>query len=104
MTYAAALQALADPTRRAIVEKLRHGPKSVGQLAQGFRITRPAVSQHLRVLCCAGLLDVVPVGARRVYRLRPEGFAQLRVYLEDLWRDALRPLDTPVLPAPSPEE
>ncbi|WP_108263159.1 ArsR/SmtB family transcription factor [Mangrovicoccus ximenensis] len=69
MTYAAALQALADPTRRAIVEKLRHGPKSVGQLAQGFCISRPAVSQHLRVLCGAGLLDVVPVGARRVYRL-----------------------------------
>lgn len=88
MSYAEAMQALADPTRRAIVDRLRNGPRSVGQLAHGFDISRPAVSQHLRVLTEAGLLDVASAGTRRMYRLNPQGLAALRQYLDALWADA----------------
>ncbi|MBE3637807.1 ArsR/SmtB family transcription factor [Mangrovicoccus algicola] len=88
MTYIPALQALADPTRRALLDRLRLGPASAGRLAQGFRVSRPAVSQHLRVLVCAGLLDVSACGARRIYRLRPEGLEALRGYLDALCHDA----------------
>jgi len=88
MTYAIAMAALADPTRRAIVERLRAGPLAVCALAQGLPISRPAVSQHLRVLTDAGLLIATPCGARRLYALRAEGVADLRRYLDDLCDDA----------------
>ena len=90
MTYQDAITALADPTRRAIVERLRAGACPVGVLAQGLPVSRPAVSQHLRVLTDAGLVTVAPAGNRRLYRLSPTGFDGLRHYLDTLWDDALR--------------
>lgn len=96
MTYAdppkdpeAILAALADPTRRAIVTRLRTGALPVGALADGLPVSRPAVSQHLRVLSDAGLLEVRQSGTRRLYHLSPEGVAALRQYLDVLWGDAL---------------
>jgi DNA-binding transcriptional ArsR family regulator len=83
------LTALADPSRRAIFEALRDGPMAVGKLAQRFPISRPAVSQHLRVLKDAGLVADDAVGTRRLYRIRPEGVAELRAYLDRMWNDAL---------------
>jgi len=83
------LTALADPSRRAIFEALRDGPMAVGKLAQRFPISRPAVSQHLRVLKDAGLVVDDAVGTRRLYRIRPEGVAALRAYLDRMWNDAL---------------
>lgn len=89
MTYNNAIAALADPTRRAIVERLRSGPMPVGQLAKGLTVSRPAVSQHLRVLSDAGLLLVTPKGTQRLYAISPDGIAALRSYLDSLWTDAL---------------
>lgn len=89
MTYDDAIAALADPTRRAIVEQLRAGPMPVGELAKGLTVSRPAVSQHLRVLSDAGLLSVTPKGTRRLYAIAPDGIAALRSYLDSLWSDAL---------------
>jgi DNA-binding transcriptional ArsR family regulator len=83
------IQALGDPTRRAIFERLGAGPRSVGQLAEGLPISRPAVSQHLKVLKGAGLVSDTPDGARRVYRLEPDGLAALRTYIDELWTTAL---------------
>ncbi|SLN19672.1 ArsR/SmtB family transcription factor [Roseisalinus antarcticus] len=83
------IEALADPTRRAIVEALRAGPKPVGVIAGGLPVSRPAVSQHLRVLTDAGLARVTPKGNRRYYELAPEGVESLRRYLDTLWDDAL---------------
>lgn len=85
----AAFAALADPMRREIVEALRDRPRAVGALAEEFPISRPAVSQHLRVLAEAGLVEAVPDGSRRIYRLSPDGVARLRAYLDRLWDDAL---------------
>jgi DNA-binding transcriptional ArsR family regulator len=82
------LTALADPSRRAIFEALRDGPMAVGKLAQRFPISRPAVSQHLRVLKDAGLVVDDALGTRRLYRIRPEGVAELRAYLDRMWNDA----------------
>ena len=84
-----ALSALADPTRRAIVGHLRNGPRSVGDLAGNLPVSRPAVSQHLRVLTDSGLLTVHQRGTRRIYTLAPVGVTELRHYLEQLWDDAL---------------
>jgi DNA-binding transcriptional ArsR family regulator len=81
--------ALADPTRRSIFERLRHGPRAVGQLAAGLPVSRPAVSQHLRVLKEAGLVRDHAVGTRRIYEVNPEGFGQVRTWFEDFWTDAL---------------
>jgi len=89
MTYDNTIAALADPTRRAILEKMRDGPIAVGTLAAGLPVSRPAVSQHLKVLCDAGLLSVKAVGARRLYQLDPHGLDALRTYLDGLWGDAL---------------
>jgi DNA-binding transcriptional ArsR family regulator len=89
MTYDTALHALADPTRRAIVERLRDAPLPVGRLAETFPISRPAISQHLKVLGDAGLVTAEVVGTRHVYRLAPGGFRALRDYLDGLWDDAL---------------
>lgn len=85
----AALGAVGDPTRRAILERLRNGPCSVGELARGLPVSRPAVSQHLRVLKQAGLVSERKEGTRRIYRLDPEGIFQLRLYLETFWTEAL---------------
>ncbi len=89
MPYANALSALCDPTRRLIVEKLRAGPANVASLAADLPVSRPAVSQHLKVLTNAGLLTVTPQGTSRLYGLDPSGFAELRTYLDGLWDDAL---------------
>jgi DNA-binding transcriptional ArsR family regulator len=89
MSYQAAILALSDPTRRAIVEALREAPLPVGALARRLPVSRPAVSQHLRVLSDAGLVVAEPSGTRRVYRLAPEGIEALRRWLDRLWDDAL---------------
>jgi DNA-binding transcriptional ArsR family regulator len=83
-----ALQVLADPVRLGIVESLAREPCSVGVLAERFPISRPAVSRHLRLLKDAGLVDSVSDGTRRVYRVRPEGVAALREFMDSLWREA----------------
>ncbi len=83
------LAALADPSRRAIFEALRDGPRAVGELAAALPISRPAVSQHLKVLKEAGLVIDQAAGTRRLYRLQPDGIAALRAYLDRMWSDAL---------------
>lgn len=85
----AQLDALGDPTRRAIFEALTRHPRAVGELADAFPISRPAVSQHLKVLADAGLLTVRRDGARRIYAADPSGIARLRADVERFWRDAL---------------
>ncbi|HEY6708831.1 MAG TPA: metalloregulator ArsR/SmtB family transcription factor [Actinomycetota bacterium] len=85
----ASLGLLGDPTRRAIFELLARRPSSVGELAQQLPISRPAVSQHLRVLKEGGLVISRPEGTRRVYRLNPDGVAALRAYLDHIWDEAL---------------
>jgi DNA-binding transcriptional ArsR family regulator len=80
---------LGDPTRRAIFELLARRPCSVGELAEQLPISRPAVSQHLRVLNDGGLVVCRPEGTRRVYRLNPGGVAALRAYLDRIWAEAL---------------
>jgi len=86
---AAAIAALGDPTRRAVFERLRDGPRAVGELADGLPVTRSAVSQHLRVLGEAGLVSQTRVGTRRLYRVEPDGLAAVRAYFDDLWGSAL---------------
>lgn len=90
MAYDHALAALADPTRRRVFEKLNSGPKSVGALARGLPISRPAVSQHLRVLKNAGLVADRAEGTRRVYSIDPRGLGVLRKWLDQFWDVALR--------------
>jgi DNA-binding transcriptional ArsR family regulator len=89
MSYEDALSALDDPTRRLLLERLTAGPRSVGQLAEGLPMSRPAVSQHLRVLREARLVNERRVGTKRVYRLDPRGLIQLRAYFDDFWHRAL---------------
>jgi DNA-binding transcriptional ArsR family regulator len=84
-----AIQALADPTRRAVFESLRTGPRPVGEIADGLPVSRPAVSQHLRVLKGAGLVTGERQGARRLYRIDPDGLGALRAYLDGFWDTAL---------------
>src|SRR5207302_11399026 len=84
-----ALDALGDPTRRAILERLLAGPLPVGEIARGLPVSRPAVSQHLRVLRQAGLVSERRQGTRRFYRLDPSGLASLRGYLDRFWTEAL---------------
>lgn len=88
-SVAAAFVALADPTRRQIFERLAHRSRSVGELAEGLPVTRPAVSQHLRVLTDAGLVRHERDGARRVYRIDPRGLEMMRGYLDRFWDRAL---------------
>jgi DNA-binding transcriptional ArsR family regulator len=89
MAYQAALAALADPTRRAIFERLGDGPRAVVELADGLPVSRPAVSQHLKVLKDAGLVIDRPVGNRRIYQLDPDGVTALREYLDHFWRQSM---------------
>ena len=89
MTYANSLAALSDPTRRKIFERLKRGPSPVGRLAEGLPVSRPAVSQHLKVLKEAGLVSEQQDGARRIYRIDPEGLGQLRKWLDQFWDVAL---------------
>ena len=81
--------ALADPTRRAVFERLREGPRPVGDIASGLPVSRPAVSQHLRVLKDAGLVSERRDGTRRLYRIDPDGLAAIRDYFDDFWNEAL---------------
>jgi DNA-binding transcriptional ArsR family regulator len=85
----AAWLALADGTRRAIVERLAHGPAAVGELARELPVSRPAVSQHLKVLKSAGLVRDRAAGTRRVYQLDPTGLEALRADLDRFWTQAL---------------
>jgi DNA-binding transcriptional ArsR family regulator len=86
---AAALNALADPTRRTIFERVGAAPGAVGEIAAGLPVSRPAVSQHLKVLKEAGLVTDTPDGTRRVYRLDPRGLGALRDWLDLFWGDQL---------------
>ena len=83
------LAALGDPTRRAIFERLAGRPRAVGEIARELPVTRPAVSQHLRVLKDAGLVIDTRIGTRRVYQVDPDGVDALRSYLDRFWNRAL---------------
>jgi DNA-binding transcriptional ArsR family regulator len=88
-TYDAVFDALGDPTRRAILDRLRDGPKPVVEIAQGLPVGRPAVSQHLKVLKQAGLVTDRPEGTRRIYGVDADGMASLRDYAQSFWSAAL---------------
>jgi DNA-binding transcriptional ArsR family regulator len=89
MTYGQVLLALADPTRRSLLERMRHRPCTVGELADFAQIRQPSVSQHLRVLRQARLVSDRRDGTRRYYRASRQGLAELRRYVESLWDDVL---------------
>ena len=88
-TATLALAALGDPTRRTIFERLSRGPSAVGDLAANLPVTRPAVSQHLRVLKEAGLVTETAQGTRRIYRIDPRGIGAMRDWLDAHWLSAL---------------
>ncbi|HEX7968349.1 MAG TPA: metalloregulator ArsR/SmtB family transcription factor [Stellaceae bacterium] len=83
------MAALADPTRRGVFERLRSGPQPVGGIAKGMPVSRPAVSQHLKVLKEAGLVREHRDGARRIYEIDPQGLGALRRWLDQFWDSAL---------------
>ena len=83
------MDALGDPTRRAIFERLADGPKAVGEIASELPVSRPAVSQHLKVLKQAGLVTDRAEGTRRLYQLNPHGIQDLRAYFDQFWNQAL---------------
>jgi DNA-binding transcriptional ArsR family regulator len=89
MAYDTALAALADPTRRQVFERLRAGPLPVGELARSLPVSRPAVSQHLKVLKRAGLVREVSAGTRHVYSIDPQGLGAIRRWLDQFWDEAL---------------
>ncbi|MGB2953701.1 MAG: metalloregulator ArsR/SmtB family transcription factor [Gaiellaceae bacterium] len=89
MAYADALHALGDPTRRTIFERLLERPRAVHELADELPVTRPAVSQHLRVLKDAGLVTDRAAGSKRLYRVDPRGLEDLHTYVEGFWLQAL---------------
>jgi DNA-binding transcriptional ArsR family regulator len=89
MAYANALAALADPTRRQVFERLQPGPKSVSAIARGMPVSRPAVSQHLKVLKEAGLVTDRPEGTKRVYSIDPHGLGELRAWMDRFWTETL---------------
>ena len=89
MAYSKALQSLSDPTRRRVFERLRSGPQSVGVIAKGLPVSRPAVSQHLKALKEAGLVIDRAEGTRRVYHIDPDGLGELRRWLDQFWDNAL---------------
>jgi DNA-binding transcriptional ArsR family regulator len=89
MAYQNPMDALGDRTRRAIFEMLRNGPLAVGEIADELPVSRPAVSQHLRVLKDAGLVTERRNGTRRIYRVDTDGLAGLRSYFDEFWNEAL---------------
>lgn len=90
MAYqSAAFTALGDPTRMNVLERLRFGPLAVGEIARDLPVSRPAVSQHLKVLKQAGLVVDRAEGARRVYQIDPQGLGQIRRWLDQFWGEAL---------------
>jgi DNA-binding transcriptional ArsR family regulator len=89
MAYGKTLAVLADPTRRTVFERLRTGPRSVGEIAAGMPVSRPAVSQHLKALQDAGLVRSEPRGTARIYRIHAPALAELRDWLDGFWDDAL---------------
>jgi DNA-binding transcriptional ArsR family regulator len=93
-TYQNGFSALADPTRRAIFEQLVRGPRAVGELAEQFPVSRPAVSQHLKVLKDAGLVADRRDGSRRVYSVDAGGIAAMRAYFDTFWTEALAAFQT----------
>jgi len=103
-SYAEALQCLSDPTRRQVFERLRAGPRSVGALARGLPVSRPAVSQHLKVLKGAGLVTHRAEGTRRVYYIDPHGLGELRRWLDGFWTDALESFKNEVAAAKAAAE
>jgi len=96
MAYKDGFAALADPTRREIFERLAAGPRPVGELARGLPVSRPAVSQHLKVLKEAGLVIDRRVGNRSIYQVNPDGVGALRGYLDQFWTQALAAFKTAV--------
>jgi DNA-binding transcriptional ArsR family regulator len=96
MAYQNALAALSDPTRRAVFERLIDGAQPVGRIAKGMPVSRPAVSQHLKVLKEAGLVTDRAEGTRRVYSIDPKGLGALRRYLDQFWENALEAFATEV--------
>lgn len=84
-----AFAALGDPTRRRVFERLARGPRSVGEIAHGLPVSRPAVSQHLKILKEAGLVIGHADGTRRVYQVDPKGLGQIRAWFDQFWEDAL---------------
>lgn len=89
MAYEKTLAALADPTRRAVLERLRDGPLPVGRIAEGLPVSRPAVSQHLKALKAANLVRDERQGTARLYRIHAHGLEELRDWLDDFWGEAL---------------
>jgi DNA-binding transcriptional ArsR family regulator len=89
MTYGDVMTALADPTRRAVFERLRSGPLAVGEVARELPVSRPAVSQHLRVLKNAGLVRERRDGTRRLYSVNGDGLVELREYFDCFWQETL---------------
>ena len=88
----AAFAALSDPTRRSVLERLALGPRAVGEIAEGLPVSRPAVSQHLKVLKEAGLVSDRQDGARRIYAIDPHGLGAMRAWLDQFWDTALAAL------------
>jgi len=84
-----AFVALSDPTRRAVFEKLAGGPRAVGDMARGLPVSRPAVSQHLKLLKEAGLVTDRSEGTRRIYQIDPAGLGAMRAWLDQFWESAL---------------
>jgi DNA-binding transcriptional ArsR family regulator len=101
---ATALAALADPTRRHLFERLRSGPRAVGELARGLPVSRPAVSQHLAVLKAAGLVRDTAAGTRRVYEIDPTGLGAIRAWLDDMWAGALQDFSAEIEKDPDDKE
>ncbi len=89
MAYKTALSALADPTRLKVFERLAKRPMAVGELAKGLPVSRPAVSQHLKVLKEAGLVTDREQGTQRIYQIDPKGLGTIRAWLDRMWGDAL---------------
>ena len=103
MAYESTLKALADPTRRTVFESLRTGPASVGAIAAGLPVSRPAVSQHLKALKQAGLVADRAEGVRRVYYIDPNGLGELRRWIDQFWTDALEAFKQEVERAEPPQ-
>jgi len=89
MAYAAALTALSDPTRRLVFERILAAPRPAGAIAEGLPVSRPAVSQHLKVLKEAGLVTERRAGTRRLYMANPQALGELRAAIEAMWHEAL---------------